>query len=1306
MLLAVLDFRARGLYNPCTLSHERQVLMIDQLAPTVLSQFIRLDACQRYLHFKLHPHTTEALQQRYAAASRPLSPLLKRAGRRFEEEVIATLDTQHRVLDLAADEAAATLAALAEVGREPVILTQAVLEGQIGPWRAAGRADLIEVVADKQGRLHALIADVKASREERLEHRVQVAAYALLLEDMCRRAGIPLKRTLGAVVHRTTTGQFTTLHDPTLHFDLVDYQNLVRSLVDGADAPLLRAAEATLNELPFAFSARCDGCPFDTICLPDAAERADLALVSDVSRAARSALAAHDIRNLHALAALKEPDEAGNLRVPREHSDRVALLVRDPVLAPQLDHLIARARAVLRRHDPAVRAPSRLPDQATSALPDRGVHPHLAELFLDFQADEVTGGVYLAAGLLRTANGERLIRYFSDSAPTIASEAALLTAWAAALEAALRELATSDAPPLHMLVYDQRAQRVALEACARNENRHPLLGVVMTWLQERPQIEQATCARLREVVGAQRNLKLTCDSLYAVAPEVWEGGQRWSWSTPEYDFPRLFRAGIFDNLQRFVRDPSDTTQLRAVKPGEVVAGETLRLEASSRFSSQIPSEYAYHIWETADAAGRASLLAFAEHRLRALVHLAGAVRKQRSLQVPLLPLTQIPHAAGPQDLRSALIEFMELEHASALAELLAHVRLPIARRVLTGRTALLEAIVVEDKPPIARFRFAQLAGGLANSGGVLPRFKVGDWAVLNEAVDGVGPWEIIKGRLVIVSALTEETIELELTPLSSAGEFKYQHDAKLQVQLRCRYTLDEMADDLLGDKIRAALDQLDTNPLAQWLNHAQGRRQPEPAPAHEAALNSAARRVLAQLAGAPPTAAQLEVIAAGVHEPVRLVQGPPGSGKSRTLGLAVVARLIAAAAEGRPLRVAVTAKTHSAVQVALDSIARAWSAWIDGDSDVSLALADLPIVKLGGSAAALRGSGVRWAEPRKAPKELRALLDGAAVVGGTPGGLSALLETTKRKQRWSGLFDLLLIDEASQMSLPEGLLAASTLHEQGQLIVVGDHRQMPPIITHSWEQAVGSLAQWAPNRSLFKWLLDAHAPVVALDESFRLHREHAAFLQQAVYHADGIHFHSRRTDLLPPHTFADPFVNAVLQWDAPLIVVEHAERTSCQANELEAVLVAELVRASQELGLDPRDGVGVVVPHRAQKAALRARLPELATADSIDTVERFQGGERDMIVVACTASDPDYVMAEAEFLLDPQRLNVALSRARKKLIVVAAATVFGALPIDLPIFERAGLWKRLRAHVAPYPLWRGTLHGVEVRVMGPTVAPE
>src|SRR5207244_10207896 len=89
-----------------------------------------------------------------------------------------------------------------------------------------------------------------------------------------------------------------------------------------------------------------------------------------------------------------------------------------------------------------------------------------------------------------------------------------------------------------------------------------------------------------------------------------------------------------------------------------------------------------------------------------------------------------------------------------------------------------------------------------------------------------------------------------------------------------------------------------------------------------------------------------------------------------------------------------------------------------------------------------------------------------------------------------------------------------------------------------------------------------------------------------------------------------------------------------------------------ELHLDPQDGLGVVVPHRAQRAALKELFPDLAAAGAIDTVERFQGGERDLVVVSATASDPEFVLAEARFLLNPNRLNVALSRPRKKLILI------------------------------------------------------
>ena len=88
------------------------------------------------------------------------------------------------------------------------------------------------------------------------------------------------------------------------------------------------------------------------------------------------------------------------------------------------------------------------------------------------------------------------------------------------------------------------------------------------------------------------------------------------------------------------------------------------------------------------------------------------------------------------------------------------------------------------------------------------------------------------------------------------------------------------------------------------------------------------------------------------------------------------------------------------------------------------------------------------------------------------------------------------------------------------------------------------------------------------------------------------------------------WIGAALDPEHPLVVIEHAETGSQQSNEFEAELITELVRvAGEQLSLNPAHGLGVVVPHRGQKFLLHERLP--AYAEAIDTVERFQGGERD-----------------------------------------------------------------------------------------------
>jgi superfamily I DNA and/or RNA helicase len=291
------------------------------------------------------------------------------------------------------------------------------------------------------------------------------------------------------------------------------------------------------------------------------------------------------------------------------------------------------------------------------------------------------------------------------------------------------------------------------------------------------------------------------------------------------------------------------------------------------------------------------------------------------------------------------------------------------------------------------------------------------------------------------------------------------------------------------------------------------------------------------------------------------------------------------------------------------------------------------------------------------------------------------------------------VDEASQMNLAEALTTAAFLRDDGQFIAVGDHRQMPPILQHAWDQASRrDLARARPHLSLFAYLLELGFAHTALDESFRLPAEVAAFLHRHVYAQDGIAFHSKHRQRLPAAELADGWLRHALAPEHPIILIEHNDDSSQQANACEALCIEALAQAACEhLRLDPKTGLGIVVPHRAQKALLQIRLPHLAGA--VDTVERFQGGERDLIIVSATVSDLAYAQSESDFLLEPRRLTVAVSRPKHKLIVLASQALFTLMPADLDDYERGALWKQLRHACGTPPLWTGEYGGYQLRVL-------
>jgi hypothetical protein len=967
------------------------------------------------------------------------------------------------------------------------------------------------------------------------------------------------------------------------------------------------------------------------------------------------------------------------------------------------------------------------------SLPDEAQYPNLIKVYVDAERDHLEDKVYLLAGLVAGPAGSIEIVENTGTKPDEEGERALLVRWIARLLPAIARVADSNSAPVHIYLYDRRGQRSLLDALARHFAALCAIPAFYDLLTSTPALTQGMISFLAEEVAERLNLGAVCQNLYEVAREM-----GFKWHDGEREFLKTFRARIFDNTRAFTREAA-TGEFVVASPEER-DGRAVWVESAARFGTEIPLEYAYAAW---GLLGESPLMgaqertqvrgflgttiedvrALAVERCRALRFIEESFKyKNRQVEKEPLSLERLGQTELDADavpLRRALEDFLYLEHHAKMQELLLHLSLPPDGRAAGGRTLVVRCEAYErtqSGEDRAMFVFSKTDGGLltvADMGAL--RFREGDWVVLNPLVEEAGKFlparKLVRGRLAVVEALDDARVSLRLLSMNfKNSDFRYPHwSFKPEAGEVC--TIDEMADDLNADKFLDACRHAASNHLYHWLANAEeGKRGRGIRP--KRLRDAAELAALASRAQTPHglTGAQGRVVGGYLQERVLVLQGPPGTGKSHTLGFAVLARALALATPARPFRVAVAAKTHAASSIALASIAsRARQLSKAGAGDARLApLERLRVAKICNDAGEVLADGVErlyadGGEELSAGEQWAMLLgEPLLVVGGTPGGIYNLVKKGASRGKaidWTQeLFDLVVVDEASQMGIAEALAAAAFLRGDGQFIAIGDHRQMPPILAHAWDrESRRDLKRAQPHLSIFETLRALGFRSEALDQSFRIPAEIASFLQRHIYAEDGINFRSDNRVRMASDDALDGWLGAAFAPEHSLVVIEHDESGSQQSNEFEAALVEALAQvACEKLGCGGEGGLGVVVPHRAQKSLLRARLPHLA--NSIDTVERFQGGERELIILSATVSDREFARAESGFLLEPRRLTVAISRPKRKLIVIASRAVFDLIPADLDEYERGALWKYLRHECGQRTLWEGRIEGQRVRV--------
>ena len=126
-------------------------------------------------------------------------------------------------------------------------------------------------------------------------------------------------------------------------------------------------------------------------------------------------------------------------------------------------------------------------------------------------------------------------------------------------------------------------------------------------------------------------------------------------------------------------------------------------------------------------------------------------------------------------------------------------------------------------------------------------------------------------------------------------------------------------------------------------------------------------------------------------------------------------------------------------------------------------------------------------------------------------------------------------------------------------------------------------------------------------------------------------------------------------WERPIafLPVEGGEVAgpdgASKENKAEASWVAKIVEDLVNAGEIGQDQIGVITPYAAQVRAIRDVLPEALTDLEVKTVDGYQGREKEIIIFSCVRSNSE---GNVGFLSDPRRLNVALTRAKRGLVVI------------------------------------------------------
>lgn len=380
-----------------------------------------------------------------------------------------------------------------------------------------------------------------------------------------------------------------------------------------------------------------------------------------------------------------------------------------------------------------------------------------------------------------------------------------------------------------------------------------------------------------------------------------------------------------------------------------------------------------------------------------------------------------------------------------------------------------------------------------------------------------------------------------------------------------------------------------------------------------------------------------------------LVNGPPGAGKTTLITRMVLAHL------HKGERVLIATSTNRALDQVLTKIVR-----YEGYSD--------ELLRLGSSLSAsdeLKTNTISDLVSSSGLSQTQAALMSRKIVGAT---ISTLLSGSYS----IGLddFDLVIVDEATQSTMPATLGAISF---GKRFVLIGDPKQLPPIVQNSTRIDKTGL----PNLdiSLFVYLYEKFGSnvCVPLEEQYRMN-DVICNIPSVLWYEPELKLRPATKEIASKRivykNIPQDKLCEILVPEKPFVFVDvdmnpsDGQRTNLSEAVLVADILTELLKITDTV-LSPFDNVSksaeknsisvaVISPYRSQVALIRRQLLERDPSNRalwtkiVDSVDRFQGSEADLVIISLSP----WTEKVSDHIANPQRLNVAMTRARKKLIML------------------------------------------------------